>query len=47
MTCPPPRRAWLARYRPRWQLADWVAAAIVLGAGLVTLLLLLWHYCLA
>ncbi len=44
MTRPSPRHAWLPRYRPRWRLADWVAAAIVLVAALVMLLFLLGHY---
>jgi hypothetical protein len=44
MKRPPPRHAWLPRYRPRWRLADWVAAAIVLGAGLVMFMLLFVHY---
>jgi hypothetical protein len=33
--------------RARWPLADLVTAAIVLGALLVTVVLLLWHYWLA
>ncbi|MDC7715622.1 hypothetical protein PQU95_00115 [Vogesella sp. DC21W] len=41
------RHAWLPRYRPRWRLPDWVAAAIVLGAVLVMFLFLLGHHWLA